>query len=312
MSTIAGDGAPQYGGQLIMGKTYRDGIGTAARFNGPQGMAVDTSFNVYTADWNNHAIRVISASTGAVTRIAGTGYCCGADGTGTNGCFCGPDGMTIDRFRNLYLGSCGNHQIKKVTFPTYAVSTLGGQHMRNGFANGIGANTLFCSPQGMAVDGFGNVYVGDTCNYCVRKISPTNVVSTLGGMCGTNGYRDGDGTQALFSGLDGLGIDNSGWVYVADGENAVIRKISPEGVASTLAGTPRVSGFRNDYGLSAMFNNPISVTVNNTGSECCSAKLLCLPCFSNSLPLPPPRQTPSQFIHLYLPQACLYQTTATA
>jgi len=237
-----------------------DGAGAAARFNWPEGVAVDGSGNVYVADEGNNAIRKVTPA-GVVSTLAGGGYCGSADGTGAAARFCGPFGVAVDRSGNVYVADSFNNSIRKVT-PAGVVSTLAG----NGFpgtADGSGPAAQFSSPYGVAVDGSGNVYVADTDNNTIRKVTPAGVVSTLAGTAGAAGFADGTGAAAQFDYPWGVAVDGSGDVYVADYSNNTIRKISPAGVVSTPVGVPGFSG--NSPGpLPASLVWPVGVAVDST------------------------------------------------
>ena len=116
------------------------------------------------------------------------------------------------------------------------VTTLAGLAGREGSADGVGSDARFNSPFGVAVDRFGNVYVADFQNCAIRRISPRGVVTTLAGLPGVEGTADGKGSAARFGGPSSIAVDRSGNVYVADTGNGICRKITPDGVVTTLAG----------------------------------------------------------------------------
>ena len=204
VTTLAGSGTDGYG----------DGAGTGASFNWPTGVAVDSSFNVYVADSDNHKIRKIT-SAGVVTTLAGSGSSGSADGTGTLASFSYPKGVAADTGGNLYVTDNevdNNAKIRKIT-PGGVVTTLE--------SAGISI--------GVAVDGIGNLYVISS-NNKILKITSEGDVTTLAGS-GSNGSADGVGTLASFSYPKGVAVDINGNVYVADTNNAKIRKITPTTVA---------------------------------------------------------------------------------
>ena len=141
----------------------------------------------------------------------------------------------MDGSGNVYVADTGNNTIRKIT-PAGVVSTLAGMAGSSGSADGTGSAARFYYPFGVAVDGSGNVYVADTYNNTIRKITPAGVVSTLAGTAGSSGSADGTGSAAQFYYPCGVAVDGSGNVYVADTDNYTIRKITPAGVVSTLAG----------------------------------------------------------------------------
>ncbi|MCX6887570.1 MAG: NHL repeat-containing protein, partial [Verrucomicrobia bacterium] len=143
------------------------------------------------------------------------------------------------------------------------VSTMAGSATA-GSADGTGAAAQFNSPLGVAVDASGNVYVADSSNNSLRKITPAGVVTTLAGS-GTAGFADGTGASAQFDGLSDVAVDSDGNVYVADSNNNRIRKVSPAGNVTTLAGSG-TAGFADGTGASARFKYPLGLTVDAQGT----------------------------------------------
>jgi uncharacterized repeat protein (TIGR02543 family) len=253
VTTLAGSGA----------SGYADGIGTAAQFNWPRDVAVDSAGNVYVADDNNGCIRKITPG-GAVTTFAGSGASGYADGTGTAAQFYGPHGVAVDSAGNVYVADTFNSRIRKIT-PGGAVTTLAGSGAY-GYVDGTGAAAQFRSPHGVAVDSAGNVYVADDNNGCIRKITPGGVVTTLAGSRDRDySYADGTGTAARFGNLSGVAMDSAGNVYVVDEDSNRIRKITPGGVVTTLAGNG-ASGYADGIGTAAQFYGPHGVAVNSAGN----------------------------------------------
>jgi uncharacterized repeat protein (TIGR01451 family) len=132
-----------------------------------------------------------------------------------------------------------------------------------GSADGTGSAAQFYYPFAVAVDGNGNVYVADTNNYTVRKITPAGVVTTLAGLAGNHDYRDGTGSNAGFGNLFGIAADSTGNVYVADNTYSTIRKITAAGVVTTLAGAPGISGSADGTGSAAQFYSPRGIAVDS-------------------------------------------------
>ena len=238
-----------------------DGTGTDAQFFGPEGVAVDTDGNVYVADKNNHKIRKITPA-GAVSTLAGSGTLGSNEGIGTAAQFNEPQGVAVDTDGNVYVADYGGHKIRKIT-PDGVVSTLAGSGTQ-GEADGSGTAAQFRSPQDVAVDASGNVYVADLQNEKIRKITPDGVVSTLAGS-GTRGAVEGIGTAAQFDGPAGVAVDASGNVYVAETRNTKIRKITPAGAVSTLAGSG-ARGAAEGVGTAAQFDRPQGVAVDANGN----------------------------------------------
>jgi streptogramin lyase len=238
-----------------------DGIGGAALFSWPCAIAVDSSGNVYIGDTDTHLIRKITPG-GVVTTLAGSGHDGSADGTGTNASFCYPSAVAVDSQGNVYVADEGNSLIRKIT-PMGVVTTLAGSPGVLGSANGMGASASFNYPMGVAVDASGNVYVADTDNNLIRKITPERMVTTLAGS-GLPGSENGKGIAASFAWPSGVATDSSGNIYVADTYNHQIRKITPNGVVTTLAGSGS-HGFANGDNASASFCMPWGVAVDALG-----------------------------------------------
>jgi serine/threonine protein kinase, bacterial len=207
-----------------------NGLDTAS-FSTPMGVAVDGSGNVYVADYQNDLIRKIT-SAGVVSTLAGSGAAGATDGLDTAATFNLPEAVAVDAAGNVYVADNGNNLIRKVT-PAGQVSTLAGSG-QSGSANGTGSAASFNSPFGLVVDAAGNIYVADSGNNLIRKITPSGVVSTLAGS-GIKGTKDASGAAASFNTPSGLAIDASGNVYVADENNNLIRKITAAGVVTTIA-----------------------------------------------------------------------------
>ncbi len=254
---------PLAGGSSVLDHT--DGNGGNARFFNPTGAAVDASGNLYVADGGDHTIRKVSAG-GSVTTLAGSsGQPGSTDGTGSGARFLYPFAVAVDSGGNVFVADSGNHNIRRIS-PGGSVSTLAGNAGIQGSADGTGSAALFNQPGGIAVDGAGNVYVSDTNNGTIRKVTPAGVVTTLAGAVGQNGFADGAGGSAKFNFPAGLAADAAGNIYVADLDNSVIRKVTQGGSVSTLAGNPGVSGSVDGQGGAAMFNHPSSVSLDGAGN----------------------------------------------
>ena len=224
-----------------------DGTGAEARFAAPYGIEIDDNENIYVAD----GIGLIKKITpeGVVTTFAGNGTQATVDGTGTGASFNFPAGLAFDDQGNLYVSEIFGNVIRKVT-PAGVVSTFAGSGSA-GMLDGTGSSATFNQPYGMTSDDNGNLYVTDFNNHLIRKIDPQGVVTTLAGSgfgagtgsgsgsdsgFGSGTFADGTGTEASFNGPLGIDIDHNGNLYVADAFNAMIRKITPEGVVSQFIG----------------------------------------------------------------------------
>lgn len=259
-ATIAGGGG---------GAGSADGMGSAARFAEPSGVAVDSADNVYVADSDNHTIRKVTPE-GIVTTLAGLAGSKGsADGTGSMARFCYPGGVALDKAGNVYVADSLNETIRKMT-PEGAVTTLAGLAGSLGSVDGKGSEARFNDPQGIGVDRAGNVYVADSADDTIRKVTPEGVVTTLVGMVNVSGSKNGKGSAARFGSMSGgppgVAVDGAGNIYVADEANETIRKITPAGVVTTLAGVAGSQGTNDGPAKDARFHDPEGVTVDNSGT----------------------------------------------
>ena len=148
-------------------------------------------------------------------------------------------------------------------------TTLAGLAGSPGSADGTGSNARFNDPSGVAVDSAGNVYVADSYNDTIRKVTPADVVTTLAGLAGNAGSADGTGSAARFDDPTGVAVDSAGNVYVADDCNSTIRKVTPVGASwevTTLAGLAGSSGSADGTNSAARFNDPYCVAVDTNGN----------------------------------------------
>ena len=248
-----------------------DGTGGAARFNNPYGLAVDCAGNVYESDSANSTIRKITPD-GTVTTLAGLAQSAGsADGVGSVARFDDPTGVAVDGNGVLYVADTHNHVIRKV-MPDGTVTTIAGLAGNLGSADGTNSSARFYWPSDVAIDVQGNLYVTDTANYTIRKLSPAStnwVVSTIAGVAGSPGSADGSGAEARFDHCYGLAVDVAGTVYVVDAPNATLRKLVPTATnwwVSTLAGSAGNLGSSDGLGSAARFNWPAGVGVDGAGN----------------------------------------------
>jgi sugar lactone lactonase YvrE len=195
-----------------------------------------------------------------VSTLAGDGIAGFREGEGTVAEFKLPFGIAVDASGDVYVGDGGNNRIRKVT-TAGLVSTLAGNG-NSGFADGAADVAEFYNPEGVAVDASGNVLVADFANYRIRKIS-AGVVTTLAGN-GLAGFKDGDATIAQFFDPEGIAVDRSGNVFVAEYGNNRIRKIAA-GIVTTHAGNG-IEGFKDGAAINAEFDSPFGVAADASGN----------------------------------------------
>lgn len=256
LTTIAGDGT--VGGS--------DGTATTAKFGFPLSLAYDRNGTLYVADAGNNDIRKLTPA-GTVTTLAGLALENAAatlDGTGAVARFTTPTGTAVDSGGNVYIADTVSHCIRKIT-PAGVVTTLAGAPGQAGTADGTGTAARFSMPAGIAVDAAGAVFVADSANHTIRRVSPNGEVSTLAGTAGAHGYQDGQGPAAQFWFPRGIAVDTTGNVYVTDTSNAIVRKITSTGDVTTIAGAALQTGSADGIGGNARFTVPYGITVDAGG-----------------------------------------------
>lgn len=240
-----------------------DGTGSEARFSSPKGVAVDSTGNIYIADTGNHTLRLVTAQ-GEVTTVAGlAGLSGNTNGTGSAARFSSPSCVAVDSSGNAYVSS--DNAIRKVS-SSGAVTTLAGSPGVLGGVDDTGTNARFRGPSGLAMDANGTLFVADTGNHAIRKITSAGVVTTHAGSIGQNEYSlDGFGSVARFDYPRGVAVDAAGFVYVADSNASLIRKISPDRWVTTIGGTLEQDGYQDGRARAARFYEATGIAVSNTG-----------------------------------------------
>ncbi|MEW6325482.1 MAG: NHL repeat-containing protein [Nitrospirota bacterium] len=251
VTTFAGSGQP---GSV-------DGPGADARLHGPDSLVLARSGDLYVADADNRQIRKI-APDGTVTTVAGSGQPGSRDGPARAAQFGYPTGLAVDDRGTIYVADRGAHKIRKIT-PEGQVSTLAGNGLP-GYTDGMGPAAQFHDPMTVVVDPAGRLFVADSGTHTIRAISPAGRVSTLAGSA-KPGFADGAGAAAQFNWPTGLARDEAGNLYVADSNNARIRKVTPEGVVTTIAGNGQ-PGLEDGPGPVARFQFPTGVGVDRHGT----------------------------------------------
>jgi sugar lactone lactonase YvrE len=245
-----------------------DGVGSEARFSGPEGVAVDARGNVFVADTKNHTVRRVAAD-GTVTTIAGQPAIKGsADGVGAEARFNLPAGIAVDSSGNLFVVDQGNHTIRKIS-PGGVVTTVAGLMGAAGSADGVGDAARFNFPVGIALDAAGNLIVADRGNRTIRRITSGGAVTTVAGLAGVNGNQDGPVSSATFGGPYGIAVDARGNIFVSDyyffGSSHLptvinsVRQIAPTGIVTTVLASSRFSA------SSPQFSVPRGLAVDRDG-----------------------------------------------
>jgi streptogramin lyase len=261
ITTVAGTGVPGYSGD--------GGPATSSQLNGPRDVEIGVDGTLYIADTNNHCVRRVSPD-GIITTVAGTGIAgYGGDGGPAVGAqLSWPQDVAVGMDGCLYIADTGNHRVRKVT-PDGTIITVAGTGIAGyGGDGGSAAGAQLARPRGVFVDADGCVYIGDTENHRIRKVTPDGIITTVAGN-GSEGYS-GDGgsaTNAQIAWPRGVVMDVDGCMYIADCGNSVIRKVTPDGTITTVAGTG-VEGYSGDGGpaLKAKLADPHGIAVGEDGS----------------------------------------------
>ena len=267
ISTVAGIGGNGgYNGDNI--------AATSAMLLSPSSVAVDQSGDIYIADTSNQRIRKVTAATGLISTVAGTGGNGGYNGdniAATSAMLLHPFSVAVDSSGNLYIADVDNHRIRKVIAATGVITTLAGTGSQGNIGDNIAATSAFLGgPSGIVLDAFGNVYIADAGTDRIRKVTTaTGIITTVAGT-GVYGYN-GDNISATSATLghpSGVALDALGNLYIADQSNDRIRKVTAAtGLISTVAGTG-TPGYNGDNiaATSAALSAPLSVAFDSSGN----------------------------------------------
>jgi alpha-tubulin suppressor-like RCC1 family protein/sugar lactone lactonase YvrE len=264
ISTVAGSGTAGFSG---------DGLAaTAARLDSPYGIAVDNTGNIYIADTNNNRIRKVAIN-GVISTIAGTGVAA-YSGDGSNATAAGlnaPHGVAIDGNGIVYIADTGNHRIRTVTLDGRIYTIAGDGVAGYGGENGPATGARLNSPRALTVDSSGTLFIADTENNRIRKVTAAGVISTVAGNGDYNNsgftYDGGPATAAYLAKPAGVTVDTTGNLYIADTDFNQIRKVLPDGRLKTIAGNG--SGyFSGDEGpaIVASLFSPTGLALDNNGN----------------------------------------------
>ena len=230
--------------------------------NLPYGVAIDANGYLYVSYYSQNIINKIS-STGSLTTLTNLTIANSANSQSSISNFA--YGVALDVAGNLFVADSANNLVRKISLAG-AATTVAGNAPVIGSADGLGSMAAFSRPQGVAADSAGNVYVADTYNNTIRKISSSGAVTTLAGMAGVSGHADGTGAAASFNLPRALTVDAAGNVYVSDSGNNTIRKITPAGAVTTLAGFAGYAGSVDGTGVTARFSQPLGIAVDTAGN----------------------------------------------
>ncbi len=241
-----------------------DETGSSAAFDTPLGVAVDATGTVWVADTGNHTIRRVTGSGVVTTFAGGTDHPGATDATGTAARFFSPSAVVVDASGTLYVADTGNHTIRKVT-SAGVVTTLAGRAGEAGSADGAGVAARFASPAGLVLDANGALWVADTGNHLIRRVSPEGTVSTFAGRAGEPGPADGGPGVATFAWPTGITLASDGYLYVTDTPSHVLRRVAPDGSVVTVAGVADEAGSRDGTHAGARFFSPRGIAFDASG-----------------------------------------------
>jgi len=243
VTTYAGDG----------NAGFLNGPAASAEFYAPQGIAIDAQGNLFVADLGNNVIRKISTA-GVVSTFCGNGTRGYVNGADTLAEFNNPQGLCVDASGNVFVADRSNNLVRKITAAGVASNFAGSGAAY--YFNGTGSDNAFNGPKGVAVDASGNIYVADAGNYCIRKITPAQVTSTLVG---------GPVQTTIVGSPAGIAIDSKGNLYISD-QTGRILELTTGNVLYTLGGTYNTTGYVDGPGTTAKFNGPQGLAIDSKGN----------------------------------------------
>jgi sugar lactone lactonase YvrE len=238
---------------------------SAASFDSPSGIAISASGDLYISDTGNHTIRRITPA-GVVTTVAGMAGQSGfADGAGTTARFNSPLGLAVAANGTVFIADSGNHIVRAIG-PDRTVTTLAGRAENWATNDGVGDGARFNGLLGAALSVDGDIFVSDSNNHTIRKITRAGIVTTWAGVPGMDGSADGNRLTATFSKPAELAFDKHGNLFVADSFNHLIRKISRDGKVSTVTGVAGAEGSVDGSNGQARLFNPYGLAMCPDGS----------------------------------------------
>ena len=264
--------SPEYRFGTMAGSVegFADGKTKESLFITPEGITIDSKGNIFTTEYWATVVRKISVD-GIVSVLAGKANEPGnIDGTGSEARFNKPHGLVVVGDSVIYVCDMKSHTIRKVTYDG-VVTTYAGVMDQQGVADGFRTVATFNQPEAIAVNSKGELFVADTYNYTVRKIALNSEVTTLAGVAGKAGYVDGNGVSALFNRPNGIAIDGKDIIYITDsdydgeGGNCLVRKITPDGKVSTIAGIPSKPGHTDGIPGVSQLDRPVGIAVTQDG-----------------------------------------------
>jgi len=267
ITTVAGTGTAGFNGD--------GGPATSALLHSPEAIEIGYDGSLYIADSSNNRIRRVGTN-GIITTVAGNGLkgFSGDGGSATAAALLYPTDISIDKDGSLYIVDYANHRIRKVS-PNGIITTFAGAGGIGEYAgdNGLASKALFYFPWGISVDGVGNVYIADTLNSRIRKVTPKGIITTVAGT-GRHKYG-GDGGLAIQADIyfpTGVTVDQNGILYITEYGNSLIRRVGVDGIITTVAGSPNLGfgnkGYSGDGGFAvgAKLNKPIRTNVDHNGA----------------------------------------------